>query len=97
MNVRYVVHPDLVGRKIRDTLVIVPVRSNSRALDCFFSLNQTAAEIWTSFRSGGTIDSVVENLVRLYEIDPTVARTDVVQAVDEMERLGLLVREKESS
>ena len=53
-------------------------------------LNATAREVYLLCDGKRTVDDVVRELVRKYEVDEAVARRDSVAALEELLELGVL-------
>ncbi|MBW7907911.1 MAG: PqqD family protein [Kiritimatiellae bacterium] len=83
--------PDVVARRIRGELILVPIRRTSAELDGFFTLNATGADIWTWIGEGRSLNEMAKRLAEEYEIDAEVARADVNGVVNELMAAGALV------
>lgn len=70
---------------------MVPIRRTSAALDGFFTLNETAADIWAWIGKGRSLDEMATQLAAEYEIELADARNDVSNIVNELVAVGALV------
>ena len=57
----------------------------------YYALVGTAADIWTSFTRGATVDAVADTLARGYGASLDEVRADVRRFTSQLESVGLLV------
>ena len=89
-DLRWKATPDVVARRIRGEVLLVPIRKNSGALDGFFTLNPTAADIWTWAAQGRSAAEMAAALARAYTISESEADGDVRRVTDELVAIGAL-------
>ena len=68
----WAVCPDVVTRRLGDTLVAVSLSSNR-----IFELNETGSRIWALVADGSSDDQVVSTLVQEFEVTDQVARQEL--------------------
>ena len=61
----YEVTTDVVFRRIEDEMVLVNLKT-----DQIFTLNETAAQFWELLAQGLDIDTIREQLLSVYDVDP---------------------------
>lgn len=88
---------DVVARRIRGELLLVPIRRSSSELDGFFTLNPTAADIWKWAGEGITFLGLIDRMVAVYDVPREDAERDAARAIEELERAGLLVKRIDST
>ena len=76
---------DVVTRTIDDETVIL-----DQARGLIHRLNPTAGLIWNHCDGSSAVADIVWTLGRMFEIDPTTARRDVLSTVRLLGRLGLV-------
>lgn len=84
--------PDLVARRIRGELLLVPIRRSSNELDGFFTLNPIAADIWKWAGEGIPFSGLIDRMIAVYDVSRDEAERDAARAIEELERAGLLVK-----
>jgi len=89
---RWKAAPDVVARRVRGEVLLVPIRKTSGDLDGFFTLNATAAEIWDGATQGRSSAELVSALARSYAVDEAEAEADVRRVTDELVSIGALQR-----
>ena len=56
----------------------------------FCVLNETSALLWYSLATASTTDELAAQICENFDVEPSEARRDVEQAVEEMLKLGLV-------
>lgn len=90
MTIRYVKSTEVVERTVRNTLVLVPMKTGPARLDALYTLNETSGFIWRQITPGITEDELVAIITRTYEIDGETARRDVARILRELCSIGAL-------
>ena len=66
-----------VVRKVGGESVVVPVGEMSKKFHGMINLNETGAFLWKFFTEEHTVDEGVQALLNEYEVEESLARTDV--------------------
>lgn len=80
----------VVERKVRDNLILVPMKTGPARLDALYTLNETAGFIWNAITPGITEDELVARLVEAYEVDEPSARQDVRRVLQKLTSIGAI-------
>ena len=72
------------------TSVVVGVGENSDKLKGYLNLNESGAFIWKILEKGATVDEVVSEILKEYDVDEAVVRNDVVAVVSKLKEIGAL-------
>jgi hypothetical protein len=91
-SVIYAKSDNLVMRNVGSETILVPVRSNVGDLDSVFTLNTIAARIWMLLDGRRTLDELVDELCREYDVTPEVLRSDVAELLQALEEGKLVSR-----
>lgn len=75
----------LVCRKVGDELVIVPLRNNVADMNCVYTLNEVAAFIWENLDGVKTAGDIINDVMRVYNIDEITATNDVIEILTKMD------------
>ena len=84
--------PNLVGRKIGDEFVLVPLVAKGADLDSILNLSRVAAFVWERLdgaRSGG---EVVDAVVEQFEVERDRAEQDYLELVETLVELDAVKR-----
>jgi hypothetical protein len=76
--------PRMVGRRIGDEFVLVPLAGRGADLDSILNLNRVAAFVWEQLdgrRSGG---EVVDAVVEQFEVERERAEQDYLELVEDL-------------
>ena len=81
----------LVTRDLAGEKIIVPVRGKVGDLNCIYTLNTVANEIWQLLDGKRSIAEIVKQLGREYEVDEARLTTDVLRVTNEMREENLVM------
>jgi hypothetical protein len=83
---------DHVYRLIAGEHLLVALRRE--VVSPLFALTDTGAALWTRLADWSTEEALVDELTQRFEVEPDVARVDVVQFLEQLRSVGaLLTRE----
>jgi len=78
---------DMVWRKIGDETILVPVNQEFSNINSVFTLNETAAFIWSLIDGEKTLAEIRDALVSEYEVEPDKAEQDLVMCISQFEEM----------
>ena len=81
---------EFVTRRIADETIIVPVVGGVGDLDAIFTLNDVGSHIWRSIERPATVDAIIADLVRTFEVPRDRAEQDVLEFLDRLADAGLI-------
>ena len=79
-----------VTRQIAEETLVVPVAGGVGDLDAIYTLNEVAAHIWKIVDAPTTVDRIVEEICREFDVPADQAAHDVVMFLDALESAGLI-------
>jgi hypothetical protein len=82
----------VVARQIAGEMILVPIRQNMGDLESIYLLNQTALFAWNLFDGGHTLADIRQQVTREFDVDEAQAGNDLLELVNNLERLGALVK-----
>jgi len=56
----------------------------------YYTLNATGGHVWRGLKAGKTIDEIVDELQKVYEVSREQAASSVVELIEDLEQRGLL-------
>ncbi|MGD9253630.1 MAG: PqqD family protein [Holophagae bacterium] len=80
----------LKRREIAGETILVPVAGELARLQEFFVLDAVADFIWQRLDGKTSVNDLVTAMTSEFEVDPDVARSDLVTFVAELEDAGLI-------
>lgn len=83
--------PHIVTRRIRNEVLLIPVRRTSAELDGFYTLNAVATEIWQEAGKGKTAAEIAQYLTEHFQVNHALAASDVDHTIAELLAIGALV------
>jgi hypothetical protein len=83
--VSWQLHPEVVTRRLGDTVVLVNLTSNA-----IYELNSTGARALELIQTGAGRDELVSQLAAEFTADRSTIVGDVERLVDELARAGLI-------
>jgi len=88
----------MIGRKIADEFILVPVTHNIGDLSMMYTLNSVGNRIWELLNGGGrTVKEIASILTQEFEVDIQRAEADVIEFLDQMEEIKAVVTRTEES
>jgi len=99
-NIIYNIVPGLIVRKIGDHIVIIPVESQNEegeVVDSVFTLNDTAAGIWTQINGSISLEDIKGKIVDYFGISLAQAEEDLLTFILQAEEAGLVFCNKEEA
>ena len=84
MTKTFIQSENVVERKVRDKLILVPLKTGPARLDAIYTLNETAACLWQQLRTVQTEDTLVSRLADQFTVTETIARADVRQFLNRL-------------
>lgn len=76
----------IVTRKTGNEYVLVPITNNIADMNSVYTLNETGAFIWEHIDGRRTVEELITELMREYEIDKQNAESDVFIFIDNMSK-----------
>lgn len=87
MDDKYKTSPDTACAAVPGGAVIIHLGTNR-----YFSLNATAAVVWSRLDAGEDFSTIAAALARDFRIDDGTAREALARTITQFEEAGLLVR-----
>lgn len=85
----YTQNKDIIGSPIDDEMVMMDVDKGS-----YFGLNSMGSEIWNSIEEPKTIQELVDELIKEYEISEDECKTEVTKFIDALVDVNLIIKSK---
>lgn len=79
-----------VGRAIADELILVPITRRVADLDAIYTLDGIGPRLWDLLDGKRTVGELISLVVDEYAVEASVAETDVLQFVDQLESMGAI-------
>ena len=72
------------------TSVVVGVGENSEKLKGYLTLNESGAFIWKILEKGATVDEIVSEILKEYDVEEGIVKADVTAVVSKLKEIGAL-------
>jgi hypothetical protein len=72
----------VVGRRVGDAYVLVPLAGRGADLDAILNLNRVAAFIWETLDGARTGDAIVEAVVARFDVGRARAEADTLELLE---------------
>ena len=76
----------VVTTKTGNEYVLVPVANNIADMNSVYTLNETGAFIWEHINGESSVEDIINEMTREYEIDYITASEDVYSFIDDMSK-----------
>jgi hypothetical protein len=81
---------EFVTRQIADETLVVPVAGGVGDLDAIYTLNPVAARIWQILERPTTLERIVDEITRGFEVSTEQATRDVAEFLGTLQAGGLI-------
>ncbi len=85
-----VIKKELVKREIGGDTILVPVGKTVYEANGLFALNELGAFLWDRLADAQDEETLVRQVLEVYEVDRQTAAADVEEFLDNLRRLGIL-------
>ena len=92
LDIIYNHDPSIVSRMIAGETILVPIRKNVGDMEHIYTLNETGARIWELIDGTHTVEEVLQQIVREFEVDPEQAKSDLLELIDGLLEQGTLTK-----
>lgn len=83
---------NMVGRRIADEFVLVPIVGHGAQLDAIYNLNRAGTLIWQQLDGRRRGDEIVAALVARFEVDRSTAEADYFRFLGKLISIGAVSR-----
>jgi hypothetical protein len=95
MTTYYEKNAMMVGRRVADEFILVPIRQDIGDLQCMYTMNGVGTRIWELINGHTTVEEITSAIVREYEVETPQAKADVVEFLDQMKAIGAVLERQE--
>ena len=88
LRVRYARAERIVGRRIADEFLLVPIVGRGAEIDALFTLSRVGTFIWEQLDGEKTGEDVVSALLERFEVDRPRAELDYREFVEQLLSVG---------
>ena len=87
LDTKYQRSPDVVAREILGEMILVPIRQDVGDMESIFTLNDTAAYIWSQLDGERTLGEIRDLVASEYKVSAEQAQADLLDLVSQLEDL----------
>lgn len=80
--------PSVVGRRIEDEVILVPIGRNIGDLQNIYTLNEVAACVWEAIDGNRTLAEVVDVIIQEFDVDRERAELDTLEFAGQLVEIG---------
>ena len=86
---------DFATRSILGETIIVPIKGGVGDLNSIYVLNELGTRIWERIDGKSSINRIIGEICKGYDVGPEEAEKDAMEFLDSLEASGLIHRRKE--
>lgn len=83
-------NPNVIRRNVAGEDILIPVGDSALEHNSLFVLTPTGAEIWDALVEGKSIEEIVADMTRAYDVDADTLREDVLGLIEKLAKQGLV-------
>jgi len=81
---------DFATRSILGETIIVPIKEGVGDLNSIYVLNELGTQIWELIDGKSTINRMIEEICKAYDVGPEEAEKDAIEFLNSLEVSGLI-------
>jgi len=81
---------EFATRSILGETIIVPIKGGVGDLNSIYVLNELGAQIWNLIDGQNSINRMIEDICKAYDVGPEEAEKDAVEFLNSLEGSGLI-------
>jgi len=85
---RFAQAPSIVSRQIAGESILVPIRQTAGEVESIYTLNEVAARAWELLDGQRRLSEIQDLIVAEFEVGPEEAGADLVEFLQQLERVG---------
>lgn len=75
---------DVVTREIEGQVILMPLHSSSRDLNCIYTLNETASNVWSLIDGKTNLSEIKSQLLNKYDVNESKLDKELNEFVKDM-------------
>ena len=83
--------PNIVTRLIAGEMILVPIRKHVGEMDFIYTLNETAARVWSLIDGDRSLGQIYQQIVAEFDIDPEQAKNDLNELILSLKEFSAIV------
>jgi len=100
MNIQersYQKDPNIVSRKIADEVILVPIRRKLADVNAIYLLrDEVSSRIWELIDGKRSAGKIKEIICKEFKVAPKQAEDDLSEFLNQLERIGGIIKERKS-
>ena len=85
-------HEEFVFREIAGEYIIIPTGKKALEVNGLITINEVGASIWKMLQKKVSFEDLVKGIQEEYDVEETVANSDIAEFLDALEKAGILER-----
>ncbi len=86
------IEKEFVLREIAGDYIIIPTGKTVLQFNGLITVNEVGVSLWKMLQEEVTLEDLVKGILDEYDVDETVAREDIQEFLDKLDKGGILCR-----
>lgn len=91
------IEKEFVLREIAGDYIIIPTGKTVLEFNGLITVNEVGVTLWNMLQEEVTVDQLVQGVLTEYDVDEEVAREDIQEFLDTLDKGGILVKDEEDA
>ena len=91
------IEKEFVLREIAGDYIIIPTGKTVLEFNGLITVNEVGVTLWNMLQEEVTVDQLVQGVLAQYDVDEEVAREDIQEFLDTLDKGGILVKDEEDA
>ncbi len=84
-------NPDMVTRVIDDETILLPIYKTSDEIDCIYTLNKVASEVWNSIDGKKTVAEIKIKVLKKFDTTPEQVDKEMQKFLKELKEIKAII------
>ena len=91
------IEKEFVLREIAGDYIIITTGKTVLEFNGLITVNEVGVTLWNMLQEEVTVDQLVQGVLAEYDVDEEVAREDIQEFLDTLDKGGILVKDEEDA
>ena len=91
------IEKEFVLREIAGDYIIIPTGKTVLEFNGLITVNEVGVTLWNMLQEEVTVDQLVQGVLAEYDVDEEVAREDIQEFLDTLDKGGILIKDEEDA
>ncbi len=82
---------DMVSRVIDDETILLPIYKTSKEMDCIYTLNKVASQVWELIDGKRTLGEIKKQVLKKFDTNPKEVDKEIQKFLKDLKKIKAIV------